>query len=66
METNRLDIDYKIIDRLNYIVDCINECIYRSEWDRKNELEKMYFNIYDQLDFTHKEYIETRKGREII
>ena len=61
MSTNRLDIDYKIIDRLNYIVDCINECIDTCEWKHKEELEKMYFNIYDQLDFTHKEYIETRK-----
>lgn len=61
MKTNRLDINYKTIDRLNDIENSINECIYRSEWTRKNELEKMYFNIYDNLDITHKEYIETRK-----
>lgn len=36
--------------------------IYRCDWGRKKELEKMYFEIYDKLDVVHREYIEQRKG----
>lgn len=61
MNRNRLDIDYKIIDQLDDISTKIDECIYICDWDRKKELEKMYFNIYDQLDFIHQDYIEQRK-----
>ena len=63
MSTNRLDIDYKVINKLDDIIKSIDECIYKSDWKRKEELDKMYFEIYDQLDIIHKEYIETRKGR---
>lgn len=61
MSTNRLDIDYKIINKLDDIGKSIDECIYKSNWDLKEKFEKAYFNIYDQLDITHKDYIETRK-----
>ena len=63
MSANRLDIDDKIINKLDDIGKSIDECIYKSDWTRKEELEKAYFEIYDQLDVIHKEYIETRKGR---
>lgn len=61
MNRNRLDIDYKIIDQLDDIITEIDECIRTSNWDRRKELGKMYFDIYDQLDFIHKDYIEQRK-----
>ena len=62
MGTNRLDIDYKIINKLDDISAKISECTRTCNWDRKKELEKMYFEIYDQLDFIHQDYIEQRKG----
>ena len=63
MSTDRLDIDYQIIDKLNNITKDIDTCICKGDWERKKELEKIYFEIYDQLDIIHQEYIEQRKGR---
>ena len=63
MDTNRLDIDYKIISKLDDISTKIDECIYIGDWGHKKELEKKYFEIYDYLDIVHQEYIEQRKGR---
>ena len=66
MNINRLNIDYEIIKKLDSIVEEIDICIHKCDWGRKKELDKLYFEIYDQLDVAHKEYIEQKKDSIII
>ena len=63
MNRNRLDIDYKIIDELEKIANEAIECIRICDWERKEELDKLYFEIYDNLDVIHQDYIEEMKRR---
>ena len=63
MNRNRLDIDYKIIDELEKIGNEAIECIRICDWKRKEELDKLYFEIYDNLDVIHQDYIEEMKRR---
>ena len=64
MENNRLDIDYNVINKLESITKEIGDCILESNWKRKAKLESLYFEIYDQWDYTHQQYIEDRKGNK--